>query len=233
MSFIKDNFSDITERIEKSAVKSGRKKEDVRLVTVTKTIDTERIKEAVSAGATILGENRVQEILEKYDELSGLAEFHLIGHLQKNKVKYIIGKVGLIHSVESLSLASEIDKKAKKEGIVQKILIEVNVSGEESKFGIKPEDAEAFLKEASKFENVKIEGLMTVAPFDANEEELRGIFKGLRELAEKIKSLNIERVSMKELSMGMTGDYELAIEEGATMVRVGTGIFGKRDYSKQ
>lgn len=232
MSFIKENFSDITERIEKSAVKSGRSKEDVRLVTVTKTIDKERIKEAISAGATILGENRVQEILEKYDELSSLAEFHLIGHLQKNKVKYIIGKVGLIHSVESLSLVEEIDKKAKKADIVQKILIEVNVSGEDSKFGIKPCDAEEFVREASKFENVKIEGLMTVAPFDATEDELRGIFKGLRELAEKIKSLNIERVSMKELSMGMTGDYELAIEEGATMVRVGTGIFGKRNYSK-
>ncbi len=232
MSFIKENFSEVVERIEKSAEKSGRKCEDVRLVTVTKTIDTERIKEAISAGATILGENRVQEILEKYDELSALAKFHLIGHLQKNKVKYIIGKVELIHSVESLSLASEIDKKAKKEGIVQKILIEVNVSGEESKFGIKPCDAEEFVREASKYENVKIEGLMTVAPFDANEDELRAVFKGLRELAERIDGLNIDRVSMKELSMGMTGDYELAIEEGATMVRVGTGIFGKRDYSK-
>lgn len=232
MSFIKDNFNEVVERIEKTAVKSGRKVEDVRLVTVTKTIDTERIKEAISAGATILGENRVQEILEKYDELSSLAEFHLIGHLQKNKVKYIIGKVGLIHSVESISLVEEIDKKAKKEDIVQKILIEVNVSGEESKFGIKPCDAEAFVREASQFENVKIEGLMTVAPFDATQEELREIFKSLRELAEKIEGLDIERVSMKELSMGMTGDFELAIEEGATMVRVGTGIFGKRDYSK-
>ena len=141
-------------------------------------------------------------------------------------------KVSLIHSVESLDLVREIDKKAKKEGVVQRILIEVNVSGEESKFGIKPCDAEDFVRQASVYENVKIEGLMTVAPFDATEDELKGIFRSLKDFKEEINKLNIEGVSMKELSMGMTGDYEIAIREGATMVRVGTGIFGKRDYSK-
>jgi len=230
MISIKDNFSDVEKRIAEAKKRSGRENDEVRLITVTKTIDVLRIKEAIDSGAVLLGENRVQEILEKYDELSGLAEFHLIGHLQKNKAKYIVGKVSLIHSAESLELIAEIDKRAKKENIVQKILIEVNVSGEESKFGIKPEELVSFVSEAAEFENVKIEGLMTVAPFDADENELRGIFKELKGLSEKVKALKIENVDMNELSMGMTNDFELAIEEGATMVRVGTGIFGKRNY---
>lgn len=230
MSEINTNFKEIIHKIDEAKKRSGRDADKATLITVTKTIDTKRIKEAIDSGAKILGENRVQEIMEKYDELSPYAEFHLIGHLQKNKVKYIIGKVSLIHSVESLDLAGEIDKRAKQNGIIQRILIEVNVSGEESKFGIKPEEVISFVDEASKFQNVKIEGLMTVAPFDAEEEELRRIFRELKNLSLQVKDCGFDNVSMDELSMGMTGDFEIAIEEGATMVRVGTGIFGKRNY---
>ena len=230
MSYIKENFIETQEKINKALARAKRDEGGTRLITVTKTVDTKRIKEAIDAGAKILGENRVQEILEKYDELSPLAEFHLIGHLQKNKVKYIIGKVSLIHSVESLELVKEIDKRAKQAELTQRILIEVNVSGEESKFGLKPDEVLDFVKSASEYKNVKIEGLMTVAPFDADENELRGIFKGLKKLADTVRESNIENVSMDELSMGMTNDFELAIEEGATMVRVGTGIFGERNY---
>ncbi len=230
MSYIRENFIETQEKINKALTSAKRAEGDARLITVTKTVDTKRIKEAIDAGAKILGENRVQEILEKYDELSPIAEFHLIGHLQKNKVKYIIGKVSLIHSVESLDLVREIDKRAKQADLVQRILIEVNVSGEESKFGLRPDEVLDFVKSASEYENVKIEGLMTVAPFDADENELRDVFKGLRKLADTVRECNIKNVSMDELSMGMTNDFELAIEEGATMVRVGTGIFGERNY---
>ena len=230
MSYIRENFIETQEKINKALVRAKRDEGGTRLITVTKTVDTKRIKEAIDAGAKILGENRVQEILEKYDELSPIAEFHLIGHLQKNKVKYIIGKVSLIHSVESLDLVKEIDKRAKQADLVQRILIEVNVSGEESKFGLRPDEVLDFVKSASEYENVKIEGLMTVAPFDADENELRDVFKGLRKLADTVRECNIKNVSMDELSMGMTNDFELAIEEGATMVRVGTGIFGERNY---
>lgn len=229
MSLIKDNFQNVTKRIENAALRTGRKPEEVKLITVTKTIDEERIKEALSAGAYALGENRVQEAVEKYDCLKE-GELHIIGHLQKNKVKYIIDKAELIHSVESLELVKEIDKKAKQINKIQKILIEVNVSGEESKFGLSTDETLNFVKEAAKYSNVKIEGLMTVAPFGAEENELRTIFSTLKKISLDIEVEKIDTVSMGELSMGMTDDFEIAIEEGATMVRVGTGIFGKRNY---
>lgn len=231
MANIEKNLYEIKKRIEEAALRSGRKPEEIELITVSKTVDVPRIKQAVDAGARLLGENRVQEILEKYDELSPYASFHLIGHLQKNKVKYIIGKVSLIHSVESKALAEEIDKRARQAGIIQHILIEVNVSGEESKFGVKPDETAELVKSISEYENVRVDGLMTIAPFGAEEDELRRIFRGLKNIAGKIEALDIKNVSMKELSMGMTNDFELAVEEGATMVRVGTGIFGERNYA--
>lgn len=230
MSIIKDNFADVTERIEKAALRANRKPEEIKLITVTKTIDEERIKEAIAAGAYALGENRVQEAVEKYDCLKD-GELHIIGHLQKNKVKYIIDKAELIHSVESIELVKEIDKRAKAIDKIQRILIEVNVSGEESKFGIKPEEVSAFVKEAAGYKNVRVEGLMTVAPYGAEECELRNIFSSLKKISLDIQAEKIDTVNMKELSMGMTEDFEIAIEEGATMVRVGTGIFGKRSYT--
>lgn len=229
MSAVKENYLSINKRIEDACVRAGRKREDVRLVTVTKTVQPEKIDEAYDAGARIFGENRVQEAVEKYDCLKK-GELHIIGHLQKNKVKYIIDKAELIHSVESLDLVKEIDKRAKGINKIQRILIEVNVSGEESKFGIKKEEVLDFVLEASKFENVKIEGLMTVAPFGAEIVELRKIFSLLKQISLDIEAKKIDTVSMGELSMGMTEDFEIAIEEGATMVRVGSGIFGERKY---
>lgn len=229
-SDIKKNLEEVKEKIKNAAQGAGRSPEEIRLITVTKTVDTERIKAALGFGAYDIGENRVQELLEKYDDLKDSASFHLIGHLQTNKVKYISDKVSLIHSVESLDLVKEINKRAEAAKKVQDILIEVNISGEESKFGIKPEEAKEFAYKAAEFKNVKVCGLMTVAPFEASKAELSAIFAKTRELSQKIADEKIQNVSMKELSMGMTGDYELAIKEGATMVRVGTGIFGKRNY---
>ena len=189
------------------------------------------INEAIEKGVTDIGENRVQEIMEKYEAVLPV-KWHLIGHLQKNKVKYIIDKVELIHSVDSFELAKEIDKHAKKIDKVQNILLEVNVSGEESKFGIRREEGEELCCRISELENVKIQGLMTIAPFVDDKELLEEVFGGLSQLAEKVREKNIPGVSMDELSMGMTNDFSIAIGKGATMVRVGTGIFGKRDYTK-
>lgn len=230
MKEIEENFKNVMKRIEAAAIRSGRNPGDVKLVTVTKTIACERIEEAIKAGAYALGENRVQEAVEKYECLKK-GELHLIGHLQKNKVKYIIDKVHMIHSVENMELVKEIDKRAKGIDKIQKILIEVNVSGEESKFGLAPEKVLDFVKEAKEYPNVKIEGLMTVAPFGAEEDELRKIFSSLKKISLDIEKEKLHTVSMKELSMGMTNDFEIAVEEGATMVRVGTGIFGKRNYA--
>ena len=231
MSYIKENLESVTAEIQKAALDCGRDPNTVKLIAVTKTYDENIINRAIECGVDDIGENRVQEVLEKYDKVNPV-RWHIIGHLQKNKVKYIIDKAELIHSVDSFDLAKEIDKQAKKIGKVQKVLLEVNVSGEESKFGILPEICEDLCRQISEsFENVKIEGLMTVAPYTDNADLLIGVFKGLRGLAEEISAKEIKNVDMRELSMGMTNDYKLAIKEGATMVRVGTGIFGKRDYT--
>ncbi len=231
MSYIGENLLKVNKKIDETAKGAGRNVDDIKLIAVTKTYGADLINEAISFGVTDIGENRVQEIMEKYESVKPV-RWHLIGHLQKNKVKYIIDKVELIHSVDSVELAAEIDKKARKIDKVQKILLEVNVSGEESKFGIEPNKCIDICREISGFENVKIMGLMTVAPFTDDEVLLGDVFSGLKNLAEKIRRENIKNVSMEELSMGMTNDFPLAIEKGATMVRVGTGIFGKRDYTK-
>lgn len=232
MSYISENLNNVKAEIKHTAEAFGRNPQDITLIAVTKTYGADLINESIDAGVMDIGENRVQEVMEKFESVKPVC-WHLIGHLQKNKVKYIIDKAELIHSVDSFDLAKEIDRQAKKHGKVQKILLEVNVSGEESKFGITPDECEELCRSISaEFENVKIKGLMTVAPFTDDEDLLVRVFDGMKKLAEDIKIQNIPGVSMDELSMGMTNDYALAIKHGATMVRVGTGIFGKRDYTK-
>jgi hypothetical protein len=225
---IADNLKMVTDRIASAAKRSGRDLPYVKLVVVTKTVDVDRIREAVDAGALILGENRVQEAKEKIEKLGPIASWHLIGHLQTNKAKYAVKLFYLIHSVDSLELAKEIDKQAAKIGKVQDVLIEVSISGEASKAGVASENAAALVKGAAKLKNISIKGLMTMPPYSDSPEDSRPYFKKLRELSESVASENIPGVSMKELSMGMSGDFEVAIEEGATMVRVGTAIFGGR-----
>lgn len=230
MSHITENIRNVKKDISGAAAECGRGEESVLLIAVTKTYGAEDINEAIDAGITDIGENRVQEILEKYDKIKPV-RWHLIGHLQKNKVKYIIDKVEMIHSVDSLALAEEINKQAEKIGKVQKILIQVNVSGEESKFGIGPSECEDLCQRISKLKNVQINGLMTIAPFTEDRELLNKVFQGLKQISLDISSKNMDTVIMDQLSMGMTHDFPEAIRNGATMVRVGTAIFGKRDYS--
>lgn len=233
---VAENIREVEAKIAAAAEKSGRKAEDVLLLAVSKTKPVGLIGEAVKAGCVSLGENKVQEIMEKYEPMMEYTpegdriHWHLIGHLQTNKVKYIIDKVDMIHSVESLKLAEEIEKRAAQKGVVMDILIEVNMADEESKFGVKPEDTEALLREISKMEHIRVRGLMTVAPFVENQEENREVFRQMRELLVDMNGKKIDNIKMDTLSMGMTGDYEVAIEEGATIVRVGTGIFGERYY---
>jgi pyridoxal phosphate enzyme (YggS family) len=227
---IKENIDNVEKRIQAACDRSGRKREDVLLLAVSKTIDVPRIKEAVDCGLTSLGENKVQEIMDKYEPMGEGIHWHLIGHLQTNKVKYIIDKVELIHSVESMKLAEKISKLAQERNLTANILLEVNVAEEESKFGIKPSECEEMVREISVLPNICIKGLMTVAPFVENPEQNRVYFRQLRQLLVDINSKKIDNVNMDVLSMGMTNDYEIAVEEGATIVRVGTGIFGARVY---
>ncbi len=228
---VAENYRDVEERIQKACERSGRKASEVTLIAVSKTKPVQMIREAMEAGAEVFGENKVQELCEKYGELPGSLRWHMIGHLQRNKVKYVIDKAELIHSVDSLRLAEEISREAEKKGIQANILIEVNVAEEESKFGVRVEDTESLVRKTALLPNVCIKGLMTIAPYVENPEENRPVFRTLKKLAVDIKKKNIDNVSMDVLSMGMTGDYEVAVEEGATMVRVGTGIFGERKYA--
>ena len=231
MSAIRENLKEVNSNIKAELEVCNRASDSTKLIAVTKTYGVDVINEAIDCGVTDIGENRVQEIMEKYDFVKPV-RWHLIGHLQKNKVKYIIDKVELIHSVDSLDLAKEINRQAQKHDKIQKILLEVNVSGEESKFGILPAECENLCRSiAESFPNVKIEGLMTVAPFTDDWNVLKKVFDGLKSLSDSISEKGIENVDMNELSMGMTNDYRLAINCGSTMVRVGTGIFGKRDYT--
>ncbi len=225
---IENNLRNVKARIKRAAEKSGQKPEDIALVAVTKTVAPERIKALLSLGVCDLGENRVQEMCGKYDILYGMCRWHLIGRLQTNKVKYILDKVSLIHSVDRLALADELQKRAEKLQKQVDILVQVNVSGELSKAGIEAGNALAFLKELSYRENLKVRGLMTIAPYFKNPEDTRYVFRRLRKLFIDIKEENINNIDMDYLSMGMSNDFEIAIEEGSNMVRIGTAIFGPR-----
>lgn len=228
---IKDNLAEVERNIEAACKKAGRNRNDVTLIAVSKTKPVSMLKEALEEGILQFGENKVQELTDKYEILSKDIQWHMIGHLQRNKVKYIVDKVSLIHSVDSLRLAEEIHNQAKKKETIVPVLIEVNIAKEDSKYGLMEEEVLPFIESISKLEHIKIMGLMTIAPFVEEAELNRIHFKNLRKLAVDIKRKTIDNVSMDVLSMGMTGDYEVAIEEGATMVRVGTGIFGERNYN--
>ena len=232
MEFINKNLAEVEEKIGNACKRAGRDRSEVTLIAVSKTKPVEMIEACIENGIRVFGENKVQELCEKYEILPKELHWHLIGHLQRNKVKYITDKAELIHSVDSLRLAEAISEDAVKKGISVNILIEVNVAEEDSKFGVKTEEAEALIRKISKLPNILVKGLMTIAPYTEVSEENRSIFRTLKQLSVDIDSKNIDNVSMSILSMGMTGDYEVAIEEGATMVRVGTGIFGERDYKK-
>ncbi len=225
---VAEQFHEVQKRILTACERAGRKREEVTLIAVSKTKPVAMLKEAYEAGARDFGENKVQEIVEKYLQLPDSVRWHMIGHLQTNKVRQVVGKAALIHSVDSFHLAKEIDKESGKKNIITDILLEVNVAGEESKFGFCMEETENALKEICQFQNIRVRGLMTVAPFVDYAEENRQIFRKLHEFYVDMKSKNIDNGTMGVLSMGMTGDFEVAIEEGATMVRVGTGIFGAR-----
>lgn len=230
---ISENYKKVKATVNETAKNVGRCETDVTLIAVSKTKPLDLLREAYDAGARDFGENKVQELCAKYDEMPHDIRWHLIGHLQTNKVKYVIDKAYMIHSVDSLKLAKEISKEAQKHGIVANILIEVNVSEEDSKFGVSTLECENLIRNIAVLPAIKVCGLMTVAPFVENAEENRPIFVKLRELSVDIKSKNIDNVRMDCLSMGMSGDYKVAIEEGATYVRVGTSIFGERDYSQK
>lgn len=229
---IGENLESVKKNIEMNCKIAGRDFKDVTLIAVSKTKPIEMLREAYKAGARDFGENKVQELMDKIPEMPEDIRWHMIGHLQRNKVKYIVGKVYMIHSVDSLKLAEEISKEAVKKQVMVKILIEVNVAEEESKFGVKVSDAAVLAEEIAKLPGISVEGLMTIAPFVDNPEKNRLYFQKLKQLSVDIKEKNIDNVNMNVLSMGMTGDYSVAVQEGATCVRVGTGIFGERDYTK-
>ena len=229
---LKENLKTVEEHVQEACKRAGRSREEVTLIAVSKTKPLEMLQEIYGEGVRDFGENKVQELCDKMEQLPSDIRWHMIGHLQRNKVKYIVGKVALIHSVDTYRLAEEINIQAKKRGIIVPILVEVNIADEETKFGTTAEDAMLLVEEISKLENVRIKGLMTIAPFVENPEDNRLYFRKIKQLSVDITNKNIDNVSMEILSMGMTGDYEVAIEEGATMVRVGTGIFGARNYKK-
>ncbi|MBO5342693.1 MAG: YggS family pyridoxal phosphate-dependent enzyme [Lachnospiraceae bacterium] len=230
-STIKNNYENVLQRVKDACVRSNREVNDVTLIAVSKTKPVEMLQEVYDCGCRDFGENKVQEIMDKYEQLPSDIRWHMIGHLQTNKVKYIVDKVYMIHSVDSVKLAKEISKEARKKGVVVKILLEVNVAKEESKFGIMSETVNDFYKEVVDLPGLEVCGLMTIAPYVEDAELNRQHFVKLNQLMIDIAQEKTDNISVGELSMGMTGDYEVAIEEGATFVRVGTGIFGERNYN--
>ncbi len=222
---IKENVARIMEDIASAAAAAGRKPEEITLIGVTKTVSYEQARELMDAGVFNLGENRVQSLLDKYEHLKETPTWHLIGHLQTNKVKYIADKVSMIHSVDSIKLATEIDRQFQKVGRCADILVQVNVSGEESKFGICPEDTDALLEQLSQLTHLRVRGLMTMAPKTDHPDECRRFFYGLHKLAVDIEAKKYDNINMEHLSMGMSGDFRQAILEGATMVRIGSALF--------
>lgn len=222
---IQDNVKRVMEEIARAASAGGRKPEDITLVGVTKTVTAAQAKELIDAGVTNLGENRVQSLLDKYETLKDEPAWHLIGHLQTNKVKYIADKVSMIHSVDSLKLAEEIDRRFQMAGRTANILVQVNVSGEESKFGIQPEDAFPLMESLSQLKNIQVCGLMTMAPKTDHPDDCRKFFYGLHKLSVDIRDKKYDNINMGQLSMGMSGDFREAILEGATIVRIGSALF--------
>lgn len=227
---LRENLQSVEQKIKEACIRSGRKREEVTLIAVSKTKPVEMLQEVYDAGAREFGENKPQELKEKYPQLPSDIKWHMIGHLQTNKIKYVIDRACLIHSIDSFHLAEAVSREAAKRNIVMPVLIEVNVAKEDTKFGVMPEETEELIRQISRLPGIQVKGLMTIAPFTEYAEENRCYFAGLRKLFVDIKAKNIDNVDMCDLSMGMTGDYEIAIEEGATMVRVGTGIFGTRVY---
>ena len=228
---LKGNLEQVQKNITAACEKAGRDRNEVTLIAVSKTKPVDMLQEIYDCEIRDFGENKVQEMCDKMEVLPKDIHWHMIGHLQTNKVKYIVGKTALIHSVDSLKLANEIQKQAEKKDVIAEILVEVNIAEEESKFGIHKEETVELVKEIAKLPNIRIKGLMTIAPFVENAEDNRLYFREIRQLSVDINNQNIDNVSMDVLSMGMTGDYMVAIEEGATLVRVGTGIFGERNYN--
>ena len=233
MSTIRENIETIKLNIKNAKETVSRSSDDITLIAVTKTVDVDKVIEAIECGVTDVGENKPQELARKYEVIGDKARWHLIGSLQTNKVKYIIDKVHMIHSLDRVGLCEEIQKRAEKIDRVIDCLVQVNISKEDSKHGLNEEDVIDFIKEvSSKYNNIHIKGLMTMAPFTDEEDKIRIVFKKLKNLSLKIEDLNISNVSMNYLSMGMSNDYKIAIEEGSTIVRVGTSIFGERNYNK-
>lgn len=228
---IRENFEDVKQEIVSACLRADRNADEVTLIAVSKTKPVEMLQEAYEAGARDFGENKVQELMDKIPQMPDDIRWHMIGHLQRNKVKYIVDKVWLIHSVDSLRLAEEISAQALKKNVEVNILVEVNVAQEESKFGTTTQEAISLVEEIAKLPGIHIKGLMTIAPFVEDSELNREYFHKLKQLSVDITHKNIDNVSMSILSMGMTGDYTVAVEEGATHVRVGTGIFGERNYN--
>lgn len=228
---LRENYEQVEKNIADACLKAGRSRQEVLLISVSKTKPLAMIEEAMGLGYTVFGENKVQELVDKYEHVKRPVDWHLIGHLQTNKVKYIVDKACMIHSVDSLRLAETIQREAVRKNVCCNILVEVNVACEDTKFGVKVSETEDFIREIKDFSNIKICGLMTIAPFVENAEENRVHFRALKQLLLDINSKNIDNVNMNVLSMGMTNDYQVAIEEGATIIRVGTGIFGERNYN--
>lgn len=227
---IKDNLSFVLEDIENTLIKSGRSSDDVKLIAVTKTVDIDIIEEIIQLGVQDIGENRVQELEKKIDHFQNRTNYHMIGHLQTNKVRNIIDKVELVHSLDRMSLGKELNKRARMNNLKIKTLIQVNVAEEDSKFGLKLEEVLPFIEKILEFENIQIKGLMTIAPYTDDTKILRDIFRKMLRLKEDIEKRNYKKLDMKYLSMGMSNDYKIAIEEGSNMVRVGSAIFGERKY---
>ena len=228
----KKNIEDVLIRVKDAAAVSGREVGDIELVAVTKTVDVDIINGAIDCGVLHIGESRVQELLEKYEQIGDVVKWHLIGHLQRNKVKYIIDKVDIIHSLDSFRLAKEINKRAENINRIVECLLQVNVSKEKTKYGISLEDVEHILEDMTFLNNIRIVGLMTIAPHVEDKEQIRQCFRTLKNKFDHISNMDFPNVKMKYLSMGMSHDFEIAIQEGANFIRIGTSIFGERNYSK-
>ncbi|MDI3540951.1 Pyridoxal phosphate homeostasis protein [Koleobacter methoxysyntrophicus] len=224
------NLQVIKKRVAESAMKTNRKLDDIKIIAVTKNVEVERILEAIQGGIDAIGENRVQEALIKYPLIEKEIEWHMIGYLQRNKAKKAVEHFDLIQSLDRISLAQELDKRGKQQNKIVNVLVQVNVSGEESKSGISPEETVEFIKSLSDYENILIKGLMTIAPYTDDPEETRPYFARMKGLFDEVHKLKGRNIDIEYLSMGMTNDFEVAIEEGSNMIRIGTGIFGERNY---